>query len=179
MYRDTAEWGSLIRLPQTALMTWIVSWRKLILATVVLYGLHKPEVHKRSASLSNFTIWDAGRPNGSGQCAVNINNVWQDYNCTLLYFVRYYGKPANHICTNVPFNRTMWCYPFILNVMLQREKDTSWYNLTKPGKILSNYTDLATICSLWEQKQLMELVEIGPTPGSDLISGGSFSEIGL
>lgn len=61
-------------------------------------------------SLSIYSNWDVGRPDGSGKCVVNINNFWQDYDCTVaLYFVCYDGKLTNHFCTNVQywFNRML------------------------------------------------------------------------
>uniref|UniRef100_A0A3B4DUS8 C-type lectin domain-containing protein n=1 Tax=Pygocentrus nattereri TaxID=42514 RepID=A0A3B4DUS8_PYGNA len=46
--------------------------------------------------LSNFSNWDAGRPNGTGKCVFTINGVWRNYDCTVaLYFVCYYGESVN------------------------------------------------------------------------------------
>uniref|UniRef100_A0AAR2IWT4 C-type lectin domain-containing protein n=1 Tax=Pygocentrus nattereri TaxID=42514 RepID=A0AAR2IWT4_PYGNA len=43
--------------------------------------------------LSNFSNWDAGRPNGNGWCAFTVDGVWRDYDCGVaLHFVCYYGK---------------------------------------------------------------------------------------
>lgn len=65
--------------------------------------------------LSNYSNWDAGRPDGSGQCVANINNVWHDYDCaTPLYFVCYYGESPNHLCTNVQLKRMLLCHAVLL-----------------------------------------------------------------
>ncbi|TSU88979.1 Macrophage mannose receptor 1 [Bagarius yarrelli] len=45
------------------------------------------------APLGDYSSWEAGEPNGSGTCVVNINSFWRDYDCNVpLYFVCYKEK---------------------------------------------------------------------------------------
>ncbi|KAL6468221.1 hypothetical protein MHYP_G00238980 [Metynnis hypsauchen] len=89
--------------------------------------------------LSNFSNWDAGRPNGKGWCAVTVNGVWNDYDCgEALYFVCYYEGTGGYI-------------------LVQTSKN--WYDAQSYCR--TNYTDLASIRSPWEQKQVTSLVNKG------------------
>ncbi|KAL7851010.1 hypothetical protein AOLI_G00213660 [Acnodon oligacanthus] len=88
--------------------------------------------------LSNFSNWGAGRPNGAGKCAVTVNGVWRDYNCTVaLYFVCYYEGTGY--------------------ILVQTSKN--WYDALSYCR--ATYTDLASIRSPWEQKQVTSLVNKG------------------
>ncbi|XP_036411941.1 macrophage mannose receptor 1-like [Colossoma macropomum] len=88
--------------------------------------------------LSNFSNWDAGRPNGTGQCVFTADEVWRDYDCTVaLYFV---------------------CYKEGTGYILV-ETSKNWYDAQSYCR--TSYTDLASIRSPWEQKQVTDLVVKG------------------
>ncbi|XP_036411940.1 macrophage mannose receptor 1-like [Colossoma macropomum] len=88
--------------------------------------------------LSNFSNWDAGRPNGNGQCVFTVDGVWRDYDCTVaLYFVCYY-EGTGYILVETPKN---------------------WYDAQSYCR--TSYTDLASIRSPREQKQVTDLVNKG------------------
>ncbi|KAL7851013.1 hypothetical protein AOLI_G00213690 [Acnodon oligacanthus] len=88
--------------------------------------------------LSNFSNWDAETPNGNGRCAFTIDGVWRDYDCGVaLYFVCYYEGTGY--------------------ILVQTSK--TWYDAQSYCR--ATYTDLASIRSPWEQKQVTSLVNKG------------------
>ncbi|XP_017557958.2 macrophage mannose receptor 1 [Pygocentrus nattereri] len=99
--------------------------------------------------LSNFSNWDAGRPNGNGWCAFTVDGVWRDYDCGVaLHFVCYYGGTGSYI-------------------LVQTSKN--WYDAQTYCR--TTYTDLASIRSPWEQKQVTSLVTKGVSIWVGLFSG--------
>ncbi|KAL6468214.1 hypothetical protein MHYP_G00238910 [Metynnis hypsauchen] len=86
--------------------------------------------------LSSFSNWEAGSPNGAGQCVFTVDGVWREYDCTTaLYFVCYYEGTGGYILVDTSKN---------------------WYDAQSYCR--ATYTDLASIRSPWEQKQVTSLV---------------------
>ncbi|KAL7851019.1 hypothetical protein AOLI_G00213750 [Acnodon oligacanthus] len=88
--------------------------------------------------LSNFNNWVAGRPSGAGECVFTVDGMWRDYSCTVpLYFVCYYEGTGY--------------------ILVQTSK--TWYDAQSYCR--ATYTDLASIRSPWEQKQVTRLLNKG------------------
>ncbi|KAA0718640.1 Brevican core protein [Triplophysa tibetana] len=89
-------------------------------------------------TLKQYSGWQSGEPNGDGACVFFANGFWRDYSCSIqLFFV---------------------CYNGYGNIVIP-----IWKNWIDAQSYCRQYhTDLATISSPEEQKQLYSVVGNGP-----------------